>query len=323
MSTKKETRRRFRHLTQGDRDRIEALYDVGEPQKEIAKILEVSPGTISRELRRLKRCTRYRATSAQCNADRKRRNSKWKGMKIEADPALRRHVIAELKKRQSPDAIAGRSKKDNRPFRIGKDAIYAWLYTGRGARYAKYLCTKRHTKKRQKKKPKREMIPNRIPLERRSKRNGLRHAEGDTFVSGKRAHTTAAGAMIVVPEAQFMQARNLPDLKPSSMVAAVADIAAVVEMDDLTLDNGIENRNHAQFPVPAYFCAAHHPWEKPHVENAIGLLRRWFLPKGTDLSQVTQKRLNGYVEVLNGKYRKSLGYCSPLEVARERGILKS
>lgn len=41
--------RRFTHLDAQKRDRIEALIDAGEKQKEIAKIIKVDKGTISSE----------------------------------------------------------------------------------------------------------------------------------------------------------------------------------------------------------------------------------------------------------------------------------
>ena len=74
--------------------------------------------------------------------------------------------------------------------------------------------------------------------------------------------------------------------------------------------------------IRTYFCNPHSPWQKPLIENSIGLLRRWFLPKGTDLSKVTEEELQKYIYILNHKYRKSLGYKSADEAARERGILK-
>ncbi len=79
---------------------------------------------------------------------------------------------------------------------------------------------------------------------------------------------------------------------------------------------------HEQFGVPTYFCTKGSPWQKPHVENSIGLTRRWFLPKGTDLGMVPDATFQSMLGVLNHKYRKSLGYRSAYEVALARGIIK-
>jgi len=317
-----KNRKPFGHLDQHKRDRIACLYEEGHFQKDIAKIIKIDPSTVSRELRRLKRRNVYDPESAQRNADAKRRSSKWKGMQIEADPNLRTHIIAELKAKRSPDEIAGRMKKERRPSRVGKDAIYDWLYSSRGQRYAKYLCTKRRKPKPHKHTPKREMIPNRIPLDQRSKTRSLTHAQGDTFVSPKHSKSTASVAAVCTERENLLVLRKLDDLKPAHMQEAVKDVCAVIDIDTLTFDNGIENKNHEQFGVPTYFCDPHSPWQKPHIENNIGLVRRWFLPKGTDLTDVTQERLDEIAAVLNGKYRRSLGYRSALEAASARGILK-
>jgi len=88
------------------------------------------------------------------------------------------------------------------------------------------------------------------------------------------------------------------------------------------MDNGLENKDHKQFGIPAYFADPHSPWQKPHIENNIGLLRRWFIKKGTNLQTVSDQQLQEYLRILNGKYRKSLGYQSAYEAAIKRGIIQ-
>jgi IS30 family transposase len=87
------------------------------------------------------------------------------------------------------------------------------------------------------------------------------------------------------------------------------------------MDNGIENIYHEQFGIPTFFCTKGSPWQKPHVESSIGLTRRWFLKKGTDLSKVTEEQLQSMLFTLNHKYRKSLGYKSAYEVSLKSGII--
>jgi len=48
-------------------------------------------------------------------------------------------------------------------------------------------------------------------------------------------------------------------------------------------------------------------------ENTNGLLRQ-YLPKGTDLSEYTQRELNAIVHRLNTRPRKCLNFATPLEV---------
>src|SRR6266576_6227991 len=102
----------FRHLTDHDRDRIQALKESGHTQKDIAGVLFVTKGTVSRELKRSPtRVGRYVAIRAQTDAVVKRQHSKRPGMKIEANPGLKRFIVRELKQLRSPDEIAGYMKR--------------------------------------------------------------------------------------------------------------------------------------------------------------------------------------------------------------------
>jgi len=317
----KKKRTTFLHLNQFDRDRIEALYKMGHSQKEIAQILKVDKGTISREISAHKRKNgHYDATTAQHKASVKRSNSKYQGMKIEKNPKLRAFIISELKQKRSPDEIAGRMKRENISPRVNANSIYKWLYSPWGQAYCKYLCTKRYKRKKQKRKAKSEMIPNRISLKLRPKK-GI-HAEGDLFVSPLKSGTKRSGAVVALPSTKLFIGTMIPNKKPVIMTGAVKRITLNISIDDLTLDNGIENRDHEQFGINTYFADPHSPWQKPHVENSIGLLRRWFIPKGTNLKNVTEKQFQGYLHILNSKYRKSLGYRSAYEVSLEHGIIQ-
>lgn len=321
MKKRKPKRKKFRHLDQSDRDRIEALLRAKHQQKEIAEILKVNKGTISREVNRRKRKNGYYdATTAQTKAKAQRAASKYQGMKIEEYPELRKRIISGLKENRSPDEIAGRMKEEKVAPRVSTNAIYKWLYSNWGQAYCRYLCTRRYKKRKQQKKTKREMIPDRISLEKRPEKG--KHAEGDLFVSPTKTGTQRSGALICVLETKLLFGTMIGNKKPATMTQAVKKIMLKVSIDDLTLDNGIENRDHKQFGIDTYFADPHSPWQKPHVENSIGLLRRWFIPKKTDLRNVSEEQFQGYLDILNNKYRKSLGYRSAYEVSLKQGIIQ-
>lgn len=318
---KRKKRRTFRHLNQSDRDRIEALLGSGHNQEEVATILQFDPGAISREIQKhTQQDGRYVASSAQHKSNVKRSNSKYQGMKIEKDSVLKADIIAGLTQKRSPDEMAGRWKSEGRSKNIGKDAIYKWLYSRYGQRYCRLLCTKRYKKRKQKRGPKREVIKYAIPLAKRPKRG--EHAEGDLFVSPTKTGVQRSGALVCVPSAKLLVGTMIANKKPTTMTAAVQYIHNQIFIDDLTLDRGMENRNHRDFALPVYFCEPHAPWQKPHVENGIGLVRRWFIKKGTNLMEVSEEYFQECLHILNGKWRKSLGYRSAYEVALERGIIQ-
>ena len=307
-------------MNQSDRDRMEALLGSGHTQKEIASILHFDAGTISREKKRQRKNGVYEATTANHKAQVKRSNSKYQGMKIRKYPDLETRIIRELKEKRSPDEIAGRMKREKLIPRIDENAIYRWLYSAYGNKYARYLCTKRYKKKKYEKKTKREMIPDRVALTERPLIG--EHAEGDLFVSPTKTGTVRSGMLLCVPSARLLVGSMIENRKPNTMVSAVNLTLPAISVQDITWDNGIENKHHTEFSLPSYFCEPYSPWQKPHVENSILLIRRWFIPKKKNLDEVSDEQYQYYLNILNHKYRKVLGYKSAYEVALERGIIQ-
>ena len=84
----------------------------------------------------------------------------------------------------------------------------------------------------------------------------------------------------------------------------------------LTWDRGTEMAEHTRFSVDTdiqvYFCDPKSPWQRGSNENTNGLLRQYF-PKGMDLSQVHQNRLNVVARQLNERPRKTLNSETPAE----------
>jgi IS30 family transposase len=316
----------WHQLGQGERDRIEALVRAGVRQAEIARVLKVSPGTVSREVagRSLGDGT-YDADAAQAKARVARGTAKHLGMAIEGSAGLRAHVIAGLEARRSPDEIAGRMRLDGLPFYASKSAIYRWLRSPYGQRYCRLLCTKRYDPKPQGKVSARTMVPNRVGIEERplgaTNRSRYGHYEVDTIVAPKRAGNTEGVAIGGERKARLLVGAKIPSLAPRHMAGAVQGFRRRVRVRSATADNGIENKGHEAWGTPAFFADPHAPWQKGFVECSIGLLRRWFFPKGTDWATVTEAELQAALSTLNGKHRKVLGYRSAYEVALEHGMI--
>lgn len=309
----------FIHVGREIRDRIESLLDQGVKQVEIAKIIKVHKSTISREMKRKRENGDYDSDTAQHKARILRSNSKHQGMKIEQHAEEKQRIILMITTLHSPDEIAHESLGWKVSF--STPTIYKWLYSGFGQQYCRYLCTKRFKRRKKKNRTQRVMIPNKVSIHDKPKKEGMIELEGDTFVSPKKAHTTESaffGSIVGVP---LLVGTKIPNLKNETMIEAVNRATQEIHPDLIIMDNGIENRGHEQFAMPAYFCDPHAPWQKPHVECNIGLLRRWFIPKGTDLRDVSEEELQTYINILNHKKRKSLGYRSAFEVAFEKGMI--
>jgi len=84
----------------------------------------------------------------------------------------------------------------------------------------------------------------------------------------------------------------------------------------LTWDRGKEMADHQRFSldtdIKVYFCDPRSPWQRGSNENTNGLLRQYF-PKGMDLSNIHQNRLNAVAQQLNGRPRKTLNFRTPAE----------
>jgi IS30 family transposase len=146
--------------------------------------------------------------------------------------------------------------------------------------------------------------------------------EGDTFVSPRRYQTTASVAVVVEKKSKLILGKRIPSLKPRVMARTIKIFSQRMHIGNIVMDRGIENRYHERFGVPAYFCDPQSPHQKPLAEGSIGLIRRWFWKKGTNLAEVSNQEIQKNINILNNKYRKSLDYMSALEVARGCGILK-
>lgn len=323
-----------RKLNQSDRDRIEAMLESGHKQCEIAKVLGFDKSAISRELRRNPIRVRqkggtvvgpYKASIAQHKAYVRRWRAKTKGFKIEKDRELEKCIIEGLKKHWSPDEISGRMRLEGKPFYASKNLIYDWLYSSFGQRHCHLLCTKRYDKKKNTKKTEKVMIPDRISIDERpaevASRETFGHYEADTIVSGKRHNSTASLAVMGERKARYLSARKVKNLSPKVFTKSVKNMSQkLTKKETVTLDNGIENRDHKNLPMAAFFCDPYASWQKGGVENGNKMIR-WFIPKGSDIANYSHQYIAHIIGIINKKPRKSLGYKTPLEVMIENNLL--
>ena len=98
------------HLTLEEREGIAEMHRAGNVQTQIADRLGRSNSTISRELRRNRSRNGYWAVAAHRKAQTRRSRRPWVG-KLQR-PEVRRYVRERLRRRWSPDEIAGRSRSD-------------------------------------------------------------------------------------------------------------------------------------------------------------------------------------------------------------------
>ena len=319
-----------RYLSMAEREEIAVLRShVG--VREIGRRLGRSPATISRELRRNAtggQPSRYRATVAQAEADKRARRPKRS--KLVEYPPLQSYVQDKLSRdeRWSPEQIARRlvlDFPDDERMRISHEAIYQAIYVqGRGAlRRELTVClrTGRALRKpRRRVDARRQRIKDKVMISDRPAEVADRavpgHWEGDLIIG---ANSGSAIGTLVERTTRFTMLLHLPDDHGATTVrdAITATIADLPEQlrRSLTWDQGIELAEHVRLTIeadlPVYFCDPHSPWQRGTNENTNGLLRQYF-PKGTDLSVHGPDELARVAAGLNGRPRKTVRmYLAP------------
>lgn len=331
-----ETKKKYEHLDQAKRDRLQAMLNSGLRQNKVAEILKVDPATISREVARNRKMAKikggrilgiYEAEAAEHKAQVRRGKSKYQCMKIEGNKELRAYIVDKIKQYWNPDEISGRMKDDDEFFYASKSSIYKWLRSNYGQYYCRYLYSGRYSPRKQRKnKTKRTLIPNRIGLESRplgaTNRTRYGHYEADTMLSAKETKSKAALSVSYERKAKYIDARKIKNMRPESHNRALQSMLENKKALSLTQDNGIENTRHQELGLPTYFCDPYSSWQKGGVENAIKMLRR-FIPKGSDVNDYSDEYVMLIVDILNSKPRKSLGYKTPNEVMRQKNLFKN
>lgn len=86
----------------------------------------------------------------------------------------------------------------------------------------------------------------------------------------------------------------------------------------MTADNGTENAHHegitTAIGVKCFFAHPYSSWERGTNEHINGIIR-WYLPKGTDFSKITEHEIAHIESLINNRPRKCLGFKTPFEVA--------
>jgi IS30 family transposase len=318
-----------RYLSWAEREEIAALDHAGHGVREIARRLGRNPGTISRELGRGATRRGYRASVGQVQADQCRRTPRT--AKLATNLCLRRQVEARLKRRESPEQIAGRLKidfPDEPELWVSAETIYQSLYVqargGLNRELTRYLRTGRSLRRPHRRQGERRgRIPGMVSISERPPEAEDRavpgHWEGD-LILGSTASKSAVGTL-VERTTGFVMLLHLPGNHGALAVqeALVTKVATLPEQLKLSLtwDQGSEMSNHVQIAeatgLDIYFCDPHSPWQRGSNENTNGLLRQ-YLPKGSDLSFYGPGMLDNIAAELNSRPRKRHSFLTPAEV---------
>lgn len=328
----------YHHFTPAERHTLECLVRLGMSRAKIGEILKKDRGTIRRELKRNRDLdgTYKCAMASVLYFDRRERcyiKSKL------GDQELMRRVEEALKKKWSPEQIAGRWREMEYPIDptkwISYETIYRYLRADRAAGGTLYRYLRRgHKRFSSKAKVKCDMgrIKDRKSIEERpgvvDECSRAGDWEGDTVYLGRQREQCMA--TLVERQNSFLKASLMPDSSAGALNAAVGRVLGPVPAKlrcTLTVDNGKEFAGFKELEqtlgIEVYFAHPYSAWERGLNENTNGLLRQYF-PKKTDLKTVTEEELQKIVDELNDRPRKKLQYQTPRErFSKASGALDS
>jgi len=313
---------KYKQLTKQDRITIEIQLSRWEKQKDIARVIWCHPSTISNEKKRnsiKKRWSNvfvYLSREAQIKSYQRCWRSKTQSMKINMNSELKRFIISELESENiyiSPKVIASRWNTNN-ISQISHTSIYAWLDTGDGNKYKKYLA---HSYKgyRKNKWEKKSKIIWRIWIEHRSYENKNRmeqwHMEADLVVS--RRWFKWAILTLVDRKTRLPRIFKLKDKSSEYIMECINQVQDEMWIKSVTFDNGMEFAKHYILNkrwIKTYFSDPYSPWQKWSIENLNKMIRRSF-PKWTNFDEISKQKIRSVCNNLANTPREILGFISP------------
>ena len=295
----------------------------------MARTLGRSASTISRELGRNTSTTQaYASHVAQGHCALRRRHAR-PAPKLDLGGVIWATVLTLLDWKWSPQQIAGTLKRvfpDEAERHVSHETIYTAIYAqprgelrrqliaclrqGRGTRMPRSRGTDR-----------RGQIPDMVSIHVRPPEIDDRlmpgHWEGD-FIKGA-GNQSSVGVLVERTSRLVLLAK----MKNATAAAALEGFSAKLNSiaapmrRSLTYDQGKELARHQELTqrtgVAVYFCDPHSPWQRGTCENTNGLLRQ-YMPKGTDLSLLSQDELDGIADSMNSRPRATHAFNTPLAV---------
>jgi len=325
----------YSHLSDDERDVIAQLHFSGMSKSSIARELGRDKSTISREITRNQVRTgsqryvrwQYLSSGATKRARERRALAKSGLPRLLDDLRLLNYVKRGLKRRWSPEQIAGRIRRDHpcdAKMRVSHQTIYQWLRDDkkRGGNWYQWLRqSKRKRRKKYGSSLRRYRIQNQTSIEQRPKVANLRRRlgdwEGDT-VEGKNHQGRLL--TLVDRKSRYTLSLKLTSKFSHEVIGAVQRALAPLAAEQrrtLTLDNGTEftyfQRVEDRMNTKVYFAHPYSSWERGTNENTNGLLRQYF-PKETNFLEISHQQLAAAIKQLNNRPRKCLNWRTPSEV---------
>lgn len=316
----------YTHFTLEERKYLQQLLSEEKSFRAIAAILERSPSSVSREVKRNRAKYKphrktdnkywYNHWRAENLYIMRRRNQQRRALK----PKTKEwdYIIEKLNLFWSPEQIVNRYELDYGEKTVSCSTIYRYIYRGEMPNINK----KTHLRRRGKFQLPRNSLYNSIQPDRTvlewsdeiRERKRIGDWEGDTVYG-------AVGKGLVVTlvdrKTRYLLVGKLDSRNAKLTEKVMVSLLKEKPIKSISLDNGSEFANFREIErkvgAPVYFAQPHKPWQRGTNENTNDILR-FFFPKGTNFHQVSDEKLEKVAYLINTRPRKCLGWKSPFEV---------
>ena len=314
-------------LELSEREEISRGVMAGRSMRTMARALGRAASTVSREIGRNGGRRAYRANEADASAWQRARRPKR--CKLAQNRVLACLVAEKLRLEWSPYQVAGwlkRTYPQDETRQVSHETIYRTLFIqARGALKKELLQHLRRTRVMRRsrhhtqKTPDHGRIPDAVSIRERPAEAEDRavpgHWEGDLFFGSHNSQI----ATLVERKTRYLLLVKVASKDTETVVDALIKQAHTLPRElykSLTWDRGKEMADHQRFSlatdVKVYFCDPQQPWQRGSNENTNGLLRQYF-PKGMDLADIHQNKLNAIARRLNERPRQTLAFETPAE----------
>lgn len=313
----------YKHLSIDEREIARGLFDLGLSLRFIASVLDRSPSTLSREIKRNSLCDgKYIANKAQHKYSLRKKCCGRKNIfeDVSKQNYVKKKIIEEA---WTPEQICGRAKREGIELGYSYNTIYRAIHKGIIEKTIKKKMRYLWKYKKRKTNDKRGKIQETKSIHDRPEsvedRQEAGHWESDTVFGTRR---TGCLATHVERKSGFLIARRLAsnkaDLFNKATIEAFKDLPSKIKKS-FTVDNGIEFVYHKELEektgMNVYFCDPYSSWQRGTNENTNGLLRQ-FYPKETSFEHIDET-LEHVVNLINNRPRKRLNWRTPYEVLQE------
>ena len=317
----------YTQFTKESRVELGALLRAGNSRAKCAETLGMDKSAVTREINRNKdEDGIYRGASAHKRHLARRKAAKKGSRIIENDTTLRRYIRKRLRKRDSPEQIAGRIKVMKKYAAVSHETIYQWIFNeepalkkclrriGRRGKYHRKRGTLAREKARDEAKVKR--IDTRPAVVETRERIG--DWEGDTIIGQEKTVRLVSNverksgyglldklAVVSAPNMHGLLQKRFRRISKKKRHTYTYDNGTELGQEDGDLEKKIGMAVYRAFP--------YHSWERGTDENYNGLVRD-FLPKGSLFGTLSFREVKRIEKNLNHRPRKRLGYLTPHEV---------